>query len=355
MSTIAQTLTIPNVPAQDVTDRFAIQLRPRTADGRAGRMIYGGTRPELHGCINTGNAITVYNDVEDALRVATERQQSSDQWDFYVIPHPDGPSQAWRDAHAEAAPAIEDMSEWSEANALAVTDRFAVQLRRRETGALYETESPNDRATNSCMHTRESIDVYTFRDGQRFCQQSNGPRQTWRYCLIPHPSGPSLEWTARHRTPVVADDDETPEQAIARLNAEVIAQRQRWEQDIASIGERFGREAVRRGWCGDYERVLSDLNDSLEVPIPGRPRRWEAYFPQTVTLRVQINQQVRNIMAETREAATEQGRSQITLDSVHALVLAALPGLSDRVVRNLLTSMDQVQPREGAQPEVYES
>lgn len=254
MTTVSQSLTIPNVPAQDVTDVFAIQLRPRTADGRAGTHIYGGTRPELHGCIHNGSQITRYTDIEQALNEATRRQNGS-AWDFYVIPHPDGPSQAWRDAHAEAAPAI-----------------------------------PEDLSDNEAM------------------------------------------------------------------DAAIAAMRQRWEADIARIGERFGAEAVRRGWCGDYERVLNDLNDDLEFPIPGRPRRWEVYFPQTVTLRVQINQQVRNIMAETREAATEQGRTQAAnLDAVRALVLAALPGLSDRVVRNLLTSMDQVQPREGSQPEVYES
>lgn len=250
MLSTPQTLTIPNVPAQDVTDVFAIQLRPRTAEGRAGTMIYGGTRADLHGCIHAAGqgGITRYTDISEALRIATERQARSPEWDFYVIPHPDGPS---------------------------------------------------------------------------------------------------AEWVGRQVTPVEPDDD-------TAMNAAIAAMRQRWEADIARIGERFGREAVNRGWCGDYERVLTDLNEDLEFPIPGRQRRWEVYLPQTVTIEVQVNQQVRNIHAQTREEALEQARSQVNLETLRLLVQNNL-NVSAGVARNLVTQVTQAVPRAGSQPEVYEA
>lgn len=45
----------------------------------------------------------------------------------------------------------------------------------------------------------------------------------------------------------------------------------KWERDFMRSWERVGREATERDWCSEYERVVSDVQDDLEIGvIPAR-------------------------------------------------------------------------------------
>jgi hypothetical protein len=47
----------------------------------------------------------------------------------------------------------------------------------------------------------------------------------------------------------------------------------KWERDFHRSWERVGREATERSWCDEYERVVSDVQDDLEIGvIPARVR-----------------------------------------------------------------------------------
>lgn len=41
--------------------------------------------------------------------------------------------------------------------------------------------------------------------------------------------------------------------------------------DMAKISARLAQEARDRGWCGDYDRVIESLNETLTVPLTARP------------------------------------------------------------------------------------
>lgn len=40
--------------------------------------------------------------------------------------------------------------------------------------------------------------------------------------------------------------------------------------DIARISAKIGEQAMRRGWCGEYETVLRDINRRMTVPMTDR-------------------------------------------------------------------------------------
>ena len=61
---------------------------------------------------------------------------------------------------------------------------------------------------------------------------------------------------------------------LARANERVNEYSERagkWERDFLRSWERIGQEATARNWCGEYERVVSDVQDDLEIgEIPPR-------------------------------------------------------------------------------------
>jgi hypothetical protein len=57
--------------------------------------------------------------------------------------------------------------------------------------------------------------------------------------------------------------------------------------DIAVIGERLLEEAQERGWCGDYDTIVEQLNKRLSVALPERLADHEVEADIRVTIRIE--------------------------------------------------------------------
>jgi hypothetical protein len=80
---------------------------------------------------------------------------------------------------------------------------------------------------------------------------------------------------------------------VARLN-EHIGSLQTWQQnatsDMETISDKFIREADQRGWCSDYDRIISDLNSQISVlEFKQRSRSVNGTVEGTITINFSIS------------------------------------------------------------------
>lgn len=73
---------------------------------------------------------------------------------------------------------------------------------------------------------------------------------------------------------------------VENLAAELAEAKAHHRMDIEAIAEKFNAEADSRGWCSDYQAVVTDLNESLSIPLDVAPTQWEAHTEIEVTLRL---------------------------------------------------------------------
>ena len=61
----------------------------------------------------------------------------------------------------------------------------------------------------------------------------------------------------------------------------------KWERDFMRSWERVGREATEREWCGVYEEVVEEVQETLEIgQIPAREQEVEIEWDETYTVTV---------------------------------------------------------------------
>lgn len=90
-------------------------------------------------------------------------------------------------------------------------------------------------------------------------------------------------------TETIAKLREQLTQAELAFNEEIRrteAARQRHYADIALISEKLIEEANDRGWCAEYDTVVDELNEELNVKIDVREREFTVEVAVTLTIRV---------------------------------------------------------------------
>jgi hypothetical protein len=93
-------------------------------------------------------------------------------------------------------------------------------------------------------------------------------------------SGPGYVFAAEQPEPepeapvVTLTEVEELRQQLARANERVeqaTTRAGKWERDFMRSWQRIGQEATERNWCSEYERVVSDVEETLEIgEIPAR-------------------------------------------------------------------------------------
>lgn len=77
---------------------------------------------------------------------------------------------------------------------------------------------------------------------------------------------------------------------IEALTAEIALVRQRWAEDIATIGEALLDEAESRGWCSDFDDFIESTNPKLFAEgLPRRVRDWEVTVMVEVAVPVAVS------------------------------------------------------------------
>lgn len=77
---------------------------------------------------------------------------------------------------------------------------------------------------------------------------------------------------------------------IEGLTAEIALVRQRWAEDIATIGEALLDEAESRGWCSDFDDFIESTNPKLYADgLPRRVRDWEVTVMVEVAVPVAVS------------------------------------------------------------------
>lgn len=82
----------------------------------------------------------------------------------------------------------------------------------------------------------------------------------------------------------------------------VTSEQERHEADIKLIGEMLDRKAQEHGWCSEYEDVVKELNEKLNVSLPGRSKRKRITATIEVTLEADL-EDVEVAEVELREYA----------------------------------------------------
>ena len=113
------------------------------------------------------------------------------------------------------------------------------------------------------------------------------------------PTTPPSGLLLRHddEVPAVdADQDEAPRVVDERA-----------AEAIATIGAELMRQAEERGWCTEYDEVISALNERLpeEYRLPRRERRHAATFTVTETI-------TRHVTLGGRAHSAEEFRERVT-------------------------------------------
>lgn len=77
---------------------------------------------------------------------------------------------------------------------------------------------------------------------------------------------------------------------IEALTAEIALVRQRWAEDIATIGEALLDEAESRGWCSEFDDFIESTNPKLFAEgLPRRARDWEVTVMVEVAVPVAVS------------------------------------------------------------------
>lgn len=88
----------------------------------------------------------------------------------------------------------------------------------------------------------------------------------------------------------VVEEPMVPKRELDRANERVeeyAARAGKWERDFSRYATRILQEAVDRGWCEQYEGVMRDIQDDLEIAeIPEREQEFEVEIEMEGTCRV---------------------------------------------------------------------
>lgn len=77
---------------------------------------------------------------------------------------------------------------------------------------------------------------------------------------------------------------------IEALTAEIALVRQRWAEDVATIGEALLEEAESRGWCSEFDDFIESTNPKLYAEgLPRRVRDWEVTVMVEVAVPVAVS------------------------------------------------------------------
>lgn len=107
-------------------------------------------------------------------------------------------------------------------------------------------------------------------------------------------------------------DDVRTSLAVCR---EQLAQaRQIHRSDIALISERLTEEANDRGWCGEYDEILANLNRALSIELTPRTRDYCVTVPVTIYACVYVS-------ARDEDDAAEQARDSIDISEALTMSL----------------------------------
>lgn len=72
--------------------------------------------------------------------------------------------------------------------------------------------------------------------------------------------------------------------ALDERGFELAGARQAHRSDVAMIGQALLKEAKDRGWCSEYDDVVTELNRSLSISLPERMRDYTVHVSLTITL-----------------------------------------------------------------------
>ena len=71
-----------------------------------------------------------------------------------------------------------------------------------------------------------------------------------------------------------------------------------YREDVAMASTKMNQEAIRRGWCSEYEGFVESLNEELHLPWPPRHRTYDV----TASFTIRITRL--GVRAEDDDAAT---------------------------------------------------
>lgn len=120
---------------------------------------------------------------------------------------------------------------------------------------------------------------------------------------------PTIENLAAERAEFEAQVARLTEENAAlsrRLDAareEARAARQRHEADIERVSDHLIEEAESRSWCSEYDRVVNEINEGMNVPLRQRERE----FSVTLDVTVRITRTVTAIDADAAGEIASEG------------------------------------------------
>lgn len=99
---------------------------------------------------------------------------------------------------------------------------------------------------------------------------------------------------------------ESLKEALSRGDVRVREAQSRHQSDIDAIGARLLEECEARDWCEEFDRIIDELNGSLNRSLPQMVREREYEVTMDVTVRV-----TRTVTASDEDNAYEQARDDL--------------------------------------------
>ena len=109
----------------------------------------------------------------------------------------------------------------------------------------------------------------------------------------------------------------------------IAADRDKFQMDayraIEIIGERLIKEAEDRGWCDDFDRIISDVNEMLpgSFALPEREKEYEVSWKETILVTLDRSVTVR---ARNEDEARDEARSEAESIDVNEIIGAVRYG-----------------------------
>lgn len=94
---------------------------------------------------------------------------------------------------------------------------------------------------------------------------------------------------------------------LNKARAEADLARTNWAADVETIGARLLDEAESRGWCSEFDEIVSDLNSRLHKPLAERYRDYDVFVEVRVTIPVTVSARSDD---EARELASQDWRDR---------------------------------------------
>jgi chromosome segregation ATPase len=88
----------------------------------------------------------------------------------------------------------------------------------------------------------------------------------------------------------------------ARLDRAITAH----TKDIELIGEKLTEEAEERGWCDEYDELVSGLNRYLSVPLEERVNDYTVEFRVTMTITARNADAATDVASEAMQSASNR-------------------------------------------------